>query len=212
LQVAGAATQFIEQARVLHRDDRLRREVLYEGNLLVGKGTNLAAIGRDGTEQLIVFAQRHDEVSPNADLGGDPRSRIVGALSRHLPNIIYVDERLALDQPGKRVARAGMKAEFVKLHPRIMDSRPPEAFTVIGEQHTGLGSAEAMRLIQHRFEHRFEVTRRAVDDLQYFGGRSLLLQGLACLGKSRAFSIAITACAAKFCSRAICLSVNGRTS
>ena len=186
MQVAGAATQFIEQARVLHRDDRLRREVLYEGNLLVGKGTNLAAIGGDGTEQLIVFAQRHDEVSPNADLGGDPRSRIVGALSRHLPNIIYVDERLALDQPGMRVARAGMKAvvhPFAQLHRRVMDSRPPEAFTVIGEQHTGLSSAEAMRLIQHRFEHRFEVTRRAVDDLQYFGGRGLLLQRLACLGQ-----------------------------
>jgi len=29
---------------------------------------------------------------------------------------------------------------------------------------------------------------------------------------SRAFSIAMTACAAKFCKRAICLSVNGRTS
>ena len=29
---------------------------------------------------------------------------------------------------------------------------------------------------------------------------------------SRAFSIAITACAAKFCNSAICLSVNGRTS
>ncbi len=29
---------------------------------------------------------------------------------------------------------------------------------------------------------------------------------------SRAFSIAITACAAKFCSSAICLSENGRTS
>jgi hypothetical protein len=29
---------------------------------------------------------------------------------------------------------------------------------------------------------------------------------------SRAFSIAITACAAKFSSNAICLSVNGRTS
>ena len=29
---------------------------------------------------------------------------------------------------------------------------------------------------------------------------------------SRAFSIAMTACAAKFCSSAICLSVNGRTS
>ncbi len=32
------------------------------------------------------------------------------------------------------------------------------------------------------------------------------------IASSRAFSIAMTACAAKFCNSAICLSVNGRTS
>ncbi len=40
----------------------------------------------------------------------------------------------------------------------------------------------ARRLIQHRVEHRREVAGRAVDDLQYLGGRGLLLQGLARLG------------------------------
>ena len=37
-------------------------------------------------------------------------------------------------------------------------------------------------------------------------------RGRGCSSISRAFSIAITACAAKFCSSAICLSENGRTS
>ena len=61
-------------------------------------------------------------------------------------------------------------------------------------------------------EHRGEVAGRGIDDLQHLGGRSLLIQCLACLGQSRAFSIAMTACAAKFCNSAICRSVNGRTS
>ena len=39
-----------------------------------------------------------------------------------------------------------------------------------------------MRLLQHRVEHRREVAGRAIDDLQYLGGRGLLLQRLARLG------------------------------
>jgi hypothetical protein len=65
---------------------------------------------------------------------------------------------------------------------------------------------------QYRFEHRHEVARRRVDNPEHFSGRSLLLQASRVSVISRAFSIAITACAAKFCNSAICLSVNGRTS
>ena len=39
-----------------------------------------------------------------------------------------------------------------------------------------------MRFLQYRIEHRCEVAGRAVDDLQYLGGRGLLLQRLARLG------------------------------
>ena len=42
--------------------------------------------------------------------------------------------------------------------------------------------AKSVRLLQYRVEHRGEVARRGIDDLQDLGGRGLLLQGLACLG------------------------------
>ena len=74
------------------------------------------------------------------------------------------------------------------------------------------GLAQPHRLFEHRVEYRREVAGRGIDDLQYLGGRGLLLQRLARLGESRAFSIAMTACAAKFCKSAICFSENGRTS
>ena len=38
-------------------------------------------------------------------------------------------------------------------------------------------------LLQHRVEHRREVARRGIDDLQYLGSRSLLVQRLARLGQ-----------------------------
>ena len=69
-----------------------------------------------------------------------------------------------------------------------------------------------MRPFHHRLEHRAEVAWRRIDDPQHFGGRGLLLQRLARSVISRAFSIAITAWAAKLWSNAICLSVKGRTS
>jgi len=43
----------------------------------------------------------------------------------------------------------------------------------------GQSARPASRLFEHRVEHRCEVAWRGVDELQYLGGRSLLLQGLA---------------------------------
>ena len=45
------------------------------------------------------------------------------------------------------------------------------------------GPAKAVRLLQHRVEHRRQIAGRAVDDLQHLGGCGLLLQGLARLGQ-----------------------------
>ena len=74
-------------------------------------------------------------------------------------------------------------------------------------------------VLQHGLEHRLKLARRAGDDLEHLRGRGLLLQRFGRSSvrwrsslSSRVFSIAITACAAKFCTSSICLSVNGRTS
>src|SRR4051812_28995033 len=46
---------------------------------------------------------------------------------------------------------------------------------LIHPKNPALGSAKAGRFFQYRFEHRGEVARRRIDDLQYLGGRGLLL-------------------------------------
>jgi len=40
-------------------------------------------------------------------------------------------------------------------------------------------TAQAVRLFQDRVEYRGEIAGRGIDDLQYLGGRGLLLQGFA---------------------------------
>jgi len=49
-------------------------------------------------------------------------------------------------------------------------------------QATACSTAEAMRPLQHRIEDRGEVAGRAVDNLQYLGGRGLLRQRFVALG------------------------------
>src|SRR5215469_18437881 len=58
-----------------------------------------------------------------------------------------------------------------------------ELFAVPELQTAEAGIAQAVRLLDDRTEHGGEVARRAIDDLQYLGGRGLLLQGLARLGR-----------------------------
>ena len=58
----------------------------------------------------------------------------------------------------------------------------PEPLAVISQQDAERRLAQAGRLFQHRVEHRAEVAGRGVDDLQYLGSCSLLLQRLARLG------------------------------
>src|SRR5215469_10572261 len=126
-----------QEPRILHRDDRLRREILQQCDLLVSEGHNLVTEGRDRAKKHVILAQGHNQKSPNTALDGDPQPWVVWALSGQLPNIVYLYERLALDHPGKRVAPAGEKPvthQFVKLlRRRVMGRRRPEAGAVISE-------------------------------------------------------------------------------
>jgi len=49
-----------------------------------------------------------------------------------------------------------------------------------------------MRIFQNRLEHRDEIARRGIDDLQYLGGRGLPFERLVPFGKcSVAFPLAL---------------------
>src|SRR5262249_22173442 len=67
-----------QEPRILHRDDRPRREVLQQCDLLVGEGTNFLAAGSEVTEQGPVFAERyHEQRAGVAKIDGGPIDRLV---------------------------------------------------------------------------------------------------------------------------------------
>ena len=95
---------------------------------------------------------------------------------------------------------------------RIVHSHEPEHIALAQRKHPETGLANARGAFQYLGKHRLQITRRARDDAKHVRGCGLLFQRFAQLVKSRAFSIAITACAAKFCTSKICFSVNGNNS
>jgi hypothetical protein len=56
----------VKQPRVLHRDHRLRREVLQHGDFLVGERPDLAAPRHDHAQKQFVFAQWYEQHSADA--------------------------------------------------------------------------------------------------------------------------------------------------
>src|SRR6516164_882593 len=64
--LVGALPQFAEQTGVLHRNDRLSGEVLQQRDLLFGKWAGLMAEDSDRAQELVIFAQRHPNTSPDA--------------------------------------------------------------------------------------------------------------------------------------------------
>src|SRR5207253_9211710 len=85
-------------------------------------------------------------------------------------------------------------------------------FAIVSKEAAVSGLAQPHCFFEHRVEHRREIAGRGIDDPQDLGGRGLCFKASRVSVISRAFSIAITACAAKFSSSAICLSENGNTS
>jgi GAF domain len=67
------------------------------------------------------------------------------------------------------------------------------------------------RTFGHSFEHRVGIEGRAVDDLEHVGGGSLLLKRFAQFTKQSRFLDGDDGLAAKFDSKAMCLSVKGWT-
>ena len=48
-----------DQPRIVYRDDRLRREVLQQNNLLLGEWPHFLPECSDGSEHSIIFPKRH---------------------------------------------------------------------------------------------------------------------------------------------------------
>src|SRR5262245_2745668 len=91
--------QLVEQARVLDGDDRLSGEILYEFDLLVGKGTYLLAKDNNCANQLAFPEHWHHHDRPRArdfDEGNDaivfPEVGLIGPKVVNVDNLFGVGE------------------------------------------------------------------------------------------------------------------------
>jgi hypothetical protein len=66
LQVARAVLQLVEEPRILHRDDRLRRETFQDCDFSVGKRPYLSTNEGEDAQNLIVLGERHDQRGASA--------------------------------------------------------------------------------------------------------------------------------------------------
>ena len=99
-----------DEPRVLHRDDRLRREILQQRDLLVGERPDLLAIDCDHAEQVTVLAQRHGKSTvrapPRFDHGAADWDRLPDS-SGFLPHRRCA-RALATDHAADRTSPAGL--------------------------------------------------------------------------------------------------------
>jgi hypothetical protein len=175
-----------EEPRVLHRDDRLRGEILQQCNLIAGKWPHLAAIDREVPQHSIVPKQRDDEHGSNAaEIGYRPGYCITVLVVLGLSEVVDLDNALAAQQtllwPGRPV-RPSSK-ELGQSRWRAADRCSAHQLALISPQRADIDLAQAGRLFKHCIEHWREVAGRRIDDLQYLGGRGLLRQRLARFGQ-----------------------------
>ena len=130
--------------------------------------------------------QRHGEERTHpAKVDQRPGRRVARAVTLASWNISEVDDMFSANKASVGGTQ-GMRTRSQEI--RVRRRHAPEGsraqvLAVIGPQGAEEGLAQPQGLIQYRIEYRREVTGRGVDDLQYLGGRSLLLQCLARLGQ-----------------------------
>src|SRR5262249_39852557 len=83
-----------QEPRVFHRDHRLLREILEERDLLLGKWPDFSAVGHDLAEQLVLYAQWHEERSAKAAQFGCEDRKLIASIC----DIGDVDEPCSAEQ------------------------------------------------------------------------------------------------------------------
>src|SRR6516165_5849334 len=81
-----------------------------------------------------------------------------------------------------RRRRVGLLQEFCKPTCHAALSNDADFGSVVELQSADCDPAKVMRLLEDCRVHRRQIAGRRIDDLQYFGSRGLLLQGLTRLG------------------------------
>jgi len=154
-------TQFAEQARVLHCDDRLRRKILEKRDLPLGERPYLLTVDRKYPKQAIVFEQRHtNRAAGTAEVYQSPPQGFarpvdllgcdVGADNKTFPTQQAAERVLGM----RPLGRASVFGEGPRYAAKAGGMK---AFAVVLPKDAEIGRTKAGRLFEHRIEHRGEL-------------------------------------------------------
>jgi hypothetical protein len=172
--------QLVEQARVLDGDDCLVGEILYQLDLLVGKGANLLAIDGDRADKLVLLEHRHADERARARKLSD-RGTSEGLFRSDVGN---VDHPLCFKEPAQGRCtdlnfRIASQSQVFERTRSAMHRNHPE-FAPFNERQIGeLSLADVGCICQNRGEDRLQLTGETRNRSQDLGGRSLLLQSFS---------------------------------
>jgi hypothetical protein len=150
-----------QEPRVLHRNNRLRREILQQCNLLIGEGENFLAMHDDRPEQRFVFSQRNHY--PRADPARvDKLSKgVICAVGLFLGCVGHVDDLLAARDPAERPFGDQLGGTLLSHRVdelRVSTQRHGISVLALDPPYVAVsGLAQAQCLFEHRVEYRSEV-------------------------------------------------------
>jgi len=177
----SSASRLGQQPRIFHRDDRLRRKVLQQRDLLVRERPYLLSVNHESAEQRAVLSQRDPQPSARpAHISKRPPDGIARAVTFLSCDVRNMNEVLTLHQPIERNSGTWTpRLALPGLGKRRRDAAHGggvERLAIEARQETELGLAQPHRLFEHRVEHWGEIAGRAVDDPQYLRRRGLLVE------------------------------------
>jgi hypothetical protein len=175
-----------QEPRVLHRNDRLRRETPQQRYLIVREWADFLAKSPKITDSDVVFTQSDPNRTPRSaqfDHGfapGAAKMRRLGGKVRHR-NDFLTGPQPARIRPGRNWHRS---AEALRHFRRkaLLRQRSVVVVTFVDAKSAECGIAQIQSLPEYRVEHRLDVAGRGIYDLQHLGHRGLLGSCLVALG------------------------------
>src|SRR5262245_9952970 len=190
-ELPALVLDFVEQPHILDRDRRLSSEVLDQLDLFVDERPHLLTKDDNRADQLSLLEHRdrkHRAIT--TELGASDYKRIPREIRRRRANIVNVRHLMRQRRLAQRGVRSGTDERGAapvlrKCGWSVMEADTSELVTLAEKQARKLGVAQACRVRQHGIEDGLQFSRRARDDAQHLGGRSLLLPRLGELARTR---------------------------
>ena len=146
----------------------------------------LTTVDKNRPKQGTVVAERHAQCRAHTASVDNFARYSAAAVNVGISRIRDLDDAFSLHHPVKD--SAWCRSDWSLLEQPLDEFRVPPGcdrtteITLDPKDVAIRCTAQTQRLLQNRIEYRGEVTGRAVDDLQYFGGRGLPLQPSITLG------------------------------